>query len=32
MSDRELLTLRRFGRRSLADIRFLVPAPEGGRR
>jgi len=32
MRDRELLTLRRFGRRLLADVRFLVPAPEGERR
>jgi DNA-directed RNA polymerase alpha subunit len=31
MRDRELLTLRRFGRRLLADVRFLVPAPEGER-
>ena len=32
MGDRDLLALRRFGRRMLADVRFLLPAPEGGRR
>ena len=32
MSDADLLLLRRFGHRLLADVRFLVPAPEGGRR
>src|SRR3954447_619407 len=31
MSDRELLALRNFGRAALADVRFLVPAPKGGR-
>ena len=31
MRDRELLRLRRFGRVALADVRSLVPAPEGGR-
>ena len=29
MSDRELLTLRVFGRGSLADVRSLVPPPGG---
>ena len=31
MGDRELRRLRRFGLGALADVRFLVPAPEGGR-
>ena len=31
MGDRELMTLRNFGRVALADVRALVPAPEGGR-
>ena len=29
MRDRELMTLRNFGRAALADVRALVPAPEG---
>jgi DNA-directed RNA polymerase alpha subunit len=32
MRDRELLRLRQFGRGSLAEVRSLVPAPEGGQR
>ena len=32
MGDHELRRLRRFGPVALADVRFLVPAPEGGRR
>ncbi len=32
MRDRELLALRLFGHGALADVRSLVPAPEGGRR
>jgi DNA-directed RNA polymerase alpha subunit len=31
MGDDELLRLRLFGAAALADVRFLVPAPEGGR-
>jgi DNA-directed RNA polymerase alpha subunit len=31
MSDSDLLRLRWFGPRRLADVRFLVPAPEGDR-
>jgi DNA-directed RNA polymerase alpha subunit len=31
MGDRELMTLRNFGRVALADVRALVPVPEGGR-
>ncbi len=30
MGDRELRRLRRFGPVALADVRFLVPAPEKG--
>jgi hypothetical protein len=29
MGDRELMTLRNFGRAALADVRFLVSAPPG---
>ena len=29
MSDRELMRLRGFGRGTLANVRLLVPAPEG---
>ncbi len=29
MGDRELMALRNFGRRALADVRTLVPAPGG---
>ena len=29
MPDRELLRLRHFGPHSLADVRALVPAPDG---
>ncbi len=29
MSDRELLRLRHFGPHALADVRALVPAPDG---
>ena len=29
MSDDELLQLRRFGHGALADVRSLVPAPDG---
>jgi DNA-directed RNA polymerase alpha subunit len=32
MRDDDLLRLRQFGRGSLADVRALVPTPEGGRR
>jgi hypothetical protein len=32
MRDDDLLQLRRFGRTALADVRFLVPTPKGGRR
>ena len=32
MADHELLLLLRFGPGALADVRFLVPPPEGGRR
>ena len=32
MSDDELLQLRRLGHGALADVRALVPAPEGQRR
>jgi DNA-directed RNA polymerase alpha subunit len=32
MSDRELLELSKFGPVAPADVRYLVPAPEGGRR
>ena len=31
MRDRELMALRNLGRAALADVRSLVPAPEGGR-
>jgi hypothetical protein len=31
MGDHELLAPRGFGRRLLADVRYLLPAPEGGR-
>jgi DNA-directed RNA polymerase alpha subunit len=30
MRDRELMALRNFGRAAFADVRSLVPAPEGG--
>ena len=30
MRDRELMALRNFGRVAFADVRSLVPAPEGG--
>jgi hypothetical protein len=32
LSDYELLRLRGVGRNRLAEVRSLVPAPEGGRR
>ncbi len=32
LPDRELLRLRGVGRNRLAEVRSLVPAPEGGRR
>ena len=32
MGDRELRRVRRFGPVALADVRFLVPAPEKGAR
>ena len=32
LSDYELLRLRGVGRNRLAEVRALVPAPEGGRR
>jgi DNA-directed RNA polymerase alpha subunit len=32
MRDHDLLRLRLFGRGSLAEVRSLVPAPEGERR
>ena len=32
LPDRELLRLRGVGRNRLAEVRALVPAPEGGRR
>ena len=31
LGDRDLMALRWFGRALLADVRALVPAPEGGR-
>ncbi len=31
LPDRELLRLRGIGRNRLAEVRSLVPAPEGGR-
>ena len=32
LGDRELLRLPRFGQHSLAEVRTVVPAPEGQRR